>query len=459
MGPSSWEPKAQETGVLQEGRAEREPAIPQSPPRQTTHVAGRGRWTPTIRLKLACAGILFIALVVTGLYYLAVTLWVRVQVHDLSQKSYDAWKAKQWDQLCDLATQWIAIDRSHAQPFLYLADAAQQRGDYAAAVRWLDQLPAKDPKSIPAWIEQSTLLFGPLNQPLEGEKVCLRVLEHEPAAVEPRQRLIFFYAQTLQRHKMIDHIRQAIQYGSDTRENYVYLIGAYYLVFSNGAEQNHHWLKNTPDHEDFLVARALHLIGSGIVGDQGKDDPDPKRVYDFERQQMVKEYEAVLLDYRKRFPANVELLNYFLWQAMTNGEVRRVAELLEQVPDSAAGDGRFWRYKGWLLTTQNKFRQAEEAYRKALECHPFDYPTHHQLAHLLRKMGRESEVAFVQSLGERGNELRRELLQLPNARAVTDEQLVRIAQYIEDCGDQKVADALKRRLRQRGLLGADSLGP
>ncbi|GIW94116.1 MAG: hypothetical protein KatS3mg110_2157 [Pirellulaceae bacterium] len=391
------------------------------------------------------------ALLIAWITYRAAVGWY---VRQLAGRCHEAWRTGQFVDLEKMAREWVRWDRSQAQPFLYLADAAQKRGDYRAAVRWLDQLPTGDPKTVPALVEQTTLLFGPLNDPLEGERACLRVLELEPAAVEPRQRLIFYYAQTLQRHKMIDQIREAIRVGSDTREDYVYLIGAYYLVFSNGAEQNHHWLKNYPDNEHFLVARALHLIGSGIVGDEAKDDPEPKRIYDFQRQQMVKEHEAVLLDYMRRFPQNLELLNYFLWQAMTNGEIQRVAELLKQVPDSAAGDGRFWRYKGWLLSAQKKFREAEQAYRKALECHPFDYPSHHQLAQVLRHLGRESEVAYIQNLGERGNELRRELLQLPNARAVTDEQLARIAAYIEDCGDQPVADALKRRLRQATGIAA-----
>ncbi len=398
------------------------------------------------RRRWACWGVamVLVGMVAWGSYRLTRSWYVG----QLDKRCREAWRARQWTQLEGLALEWIRWDRSQAQPFLYLADAAQKRGDYHAAVQWLEKLPPGDPKTIPALIAQTTLYFGPLNQPLQGEKACLRILQMEPAAVEPRQRLIFFYAQTLQRHKMIEQIRQAIRVRSDTREDYVYLIGAYYLVFSNGAEQNHHWLKNTPDFEHFLVARALHLIGSGVVGDEAKDDPEPKRVYDFQRQQMVKEHEAVLLDYLRRFPQNLELLNYFLWQAMTNGEIQRVAQLLEQVPDSAAGDGRFWRYKGWLLQVQKKYREAEQAYRKALECHPFDYPSHHQLSQVLRHLGRESEVPYIQNLGERGNELRRELLQLPNARAVTDEQLARIASYIEDCGDQEVADALKRRLRE-----------
>lgn len=416
-----------------------------SPPQAESAVksAAGSRHARRVGRRVVIGLLLFLIFAVGwGVYRFA----VRLQTRSLSAACHAAWQAKQWNQLEEFARRWIALDRGQAQPFLYLADAAQKRGDYLQAVRWLDQLPPKDPKTVPAWIEQTTLFFGPLNQPLEGEKACHRILQHEPAAIEPRQRLIFYYAQTLQRHKMIDQIRQAIRYGSDTRENYVYLIGAYYLVFSNGAEQNHHWLKKTPDYEHFLVARALHLIGSGIVGDEAKDDPQPKRIYDFQRQQMVKEHEAVLLDYLSRFPQNIELLNYFLWQAMTNGEVQRVAELLQRVPASAAGDGRFWRYKGWLLSSQKKYREAEESYRKALECHPFDYPSHHQLAQVLRHLGRDSEVGFIQSLGERGNELRRELLQLPNARAVSDEQLARIAAYIEDCGDQGVADALKRRL-------------
>jgi tetratricopeptide (TPR) repeat protein len=254
---------------------------------------------------------------------------------------------------------------------------------------------------------------------------------------------------------MVEQIRAAIQHGTDTRENYVYLIGADYLVFSNGAEQNHHWLKSTHDHELFLVARALHLIGTGVVGDEHADDPDQLVVKD-SRQEALKEHEHVLADYLDRFPQDSELLVYFLMKASNNGELDRVRELLGQAPPSAAKDNRFWRYRGWLLQSQQKYPEAEKAYRRALELFPFDYLSHHQLAQVLRAMGRDQEVAWMQQLAARGNELRREMLQLPDARSVTGDQLLRIADYMEDCGDQAVTDALRARIAQ---IGGPTSGP
>jgi Flp pilus assembly protein TadD len=145
-------------------------------------------------------------------------------------------------------------------------------------------------------------------------------------------------------------------------------------------------------------------------------------------------------------------------KASNNGELDRVIELLGQAPPEAEHDSRFWRYRGWLLTAQGEYKEAEAAYRRALELFPFDYSSHHQLAQVLRHLGRDNEVDWMQSLAFRGNELRKELLQLPDARSVSVQQLILIADYIEDCGDQPVADALRKRIGQlTGRPGDGSL--
>jgi tetratricopeptide (TPR) repeat protein len=411
----------------------------------------RGGATGSRPAFLARRGILLLIAVLmclaAGLAAGGYVLFSKMQVSRLAQQCRQAHQAGEWSRVETLARQWLRWDSENATPWIYLADASQQQGAFEQAAEYLNHLPDDDPKTVPALLERTTLLFGPLNQPLEGIATCQRILQINPQVLEARQRLIFYYAQTMQRSEMVRQIREAIRYGTDTRENYVYLIGTNYLVFSNGAEQNHHWLKGVPDHETFLVARALHLIGTGIVGDDVSDEPEAPVVTD-NRQETLKEHERILAGYLDRFPKNLELLVYFLMKASNNGESERAIQLLEQAPPEAEQDCRFWRYRGWLLSAQGQHREAELAYRKALELFPFDYSSHHHLAQVLRQMQRDKEVDYMQDLAFRGNEFRKELLQLPDARSVTVEQLIRIADYIEDCGDQPVADALRRRLNQ-----------
>ncbi|MBC8867912.1 MAG: hypothetical protein H8E44_00755, partial [Planctomycetes bacterium] len=103
-----------------------------------------------------------------------------------------------------LAGRWRWWDRGKAAPLIYLAEAANRTERYERAAELLDQLPDDDPMTPPALLERSDIQFGPLNRPIEGAETLDRVIKLDPKLVEARRRLVYFYAFTLQRRKMVD---------------------------------------------------------------------------------------------------------------------------------------------------------------------------------------------------------------------------------------------------------------
>ena len=415
--------------------------------------------------------------------WLGLRMQSRWQNQQYADQCRDHRKRSDWKKLAEVSEIWCQREPGKAEPWIYAAEAAQQQEQFALAADLLRRVPDDDPRTISALLARSNLLFGAsVNDPLQGVATCERILRIDPTVAEARQRLIFYYAMTLQRAEMEYHIREAIRLGIDTPEDYVYLIGKDWLVFTNGSELNHQWLNKYPDHETFLVARAMHLILTGKVSETGtylepavkirlrnkmpvdggseslppsqgspgghfegdSDQYDPNAPF-LER---IANYDAVMERYLKQYPHNVELLCYFLAKASTRGDQERVAELLAQAPEEAVSDNRFWRYKGWLHAERGQLTEAEAALRESLKLHPYDYSSRHFLTDVLRRQERFDEVEYIAGLSTEGNELRRILLEMPNARAVPPGVLNRMAFYAKFCGDSVVAEALSARVER-----------
>jgi tetratricopeptide (TPR) repeat protein len=392
------------------------------------------------------------------------------------RKGYFAWKghqhaervaackaasqASRWDDLEKLAGEWLADDPNASDARVFLASAAQGRGDLEKAALELDRLPDGYPKIIEALLERSTLLFEPLNRPIEAVATCERILKIEPGVVPARRRIIFFYALTRQRARMIAEIRKAIELGCETPDAYVYLLGADWLRFSNGYELNDRWLAGDPESELFLVARAIHFEGTqpemlpeseAAGGNAPRDAPEPPggtppgQAAGDRPPRLVAE--EVLGGYLRRFPQNVELLDYHLEKASSQGDVQRVIELLSQARgEEAAGDSRFWRYRGWVLLAQDRPEEAAAAYARCLELFPFDWKARHQYAQVLRRLGRTDDVERQSQLGVEGKELEKLVVALPDAASLTPEVMDAMVRYVEHCGDQLVLRGLALRI-------------
>lgn len=386
------------------------------------------------------AGGAFLAVVtVGGLAYTPVKAW-RGEV--LEDECRTALEAKDWERLERVASQWTWWQSGKAAPWGYAAQAAHERGADERAAAYLDRVPDRDPKAPRLLMERSNLLFGPLNRPIDGAATCERALNLTPPLAEAHRRLIFFYAYTLQRRKMVEQIQEAIRWDCDMPETFLYFVGQDWISFSNGYDENTKWMKNARDEELFLVARAIFRGSSLEQSDEESTESAPANV---DKSQPY--HIQVLTQYLERFPRNLEILAFFLNKATREGDSDRVAALLAQAPPESERDARFWRSRGWLAESREEFSAAEAAYRRALEANPFDFAASHQLAGILRLRGGSPEIEKLERVAQQGRLLRRQILTLPNVTQAPLPLLRTVALYIRNCGQAAIAERLEFRLQ------------
>ncbi len=350
--------------------------------------------------------------------------------------------SKDWERLERVASQWAWWQSGKAAPWGYAAQAAHERGADERAVVYLDRVPDRDPKAPRLLIERSNLLFGPLNRPMEGAATCERALNLTPPLAEAHRRLIFFYAYTLQRRRMVGQIREAIRWECDMPETYLYLVGQDWISFSNGYDENTKWMRNARDEELFLVARAIFRGASLGQSDEESTESAPANADKRPTYNI-----PVQPQYHERFPRNLEILAFFLNKATREGDSDRVAELLAQAPPESDRDARFWRSRGWLAESREELSAAEAAYRRALESNPFDFAASHQLAGILRLRGGSPEIEQLERVAQQGRLLRRQILTLPNVTQAPLPLLRTVALYIRNCGQAAIAERLEFRLQ------------
>jgi tetratricopeptide (TPR) repeat protein len=354
----------------------------------------------------------------------------------------EALRAKDWERLDELAAQWSWWQPGEGTPIVHLAESAFQRGAFERASYLLDQLPDTDPITPTALVEQSAILFGPLNQPIRAGEVLERALRLDPKNFEARRRLVFFYAFTLQRNKMAAHIREAIRNGADLPETYVYLVARDWLSFSNAYTITTKWSLDHPDEELFLVPRAIfRVLSRGL-------DYSENPVEDPATDKGIPYHQQIIAEYFQRFPQNLELMVYHLEMATTQGDVEGTVRLLSRAPKAAAADGRFWRYKGWVHSARGEFQEAKVAFEKAMEINPYDYRSQHQMASVERSLGNLEQVKLYEDRSQQGTALRKDILIMDSVDNVPPDILKRIFKYAESCGDNEVAGRLLVQLKE-----------
>ncbi|MBC7819447.1 MAG: tetratricopeptide repeat protein [Planctomycetaceae bacterium] len=363
--------------------------------------------------------------------------WREQRSKDFARHCRKLRQAKDWKTLAVVSDQWRSWETTSATAILFRAEAAQGVGEFQVAADMLNAIPAQSPKRLAALIERTTLLFGPLNQPLEGVRACHQVLELEPRAFAIHQRLIDYYAITLQQEELLRQIYRSIELGCEPIEAYVYLMLADVLTFQNGFEVTNRWLAADVSQETFLVARTIHMWKNLSLEVSPNDDT----------KQKLRLAEQLLRDYLDKYPQNLAVLTFFADLALKNGEVDQVESLLLRYPPTGTKDSRYWRFKGWLHAANDEPHEAEAAFRESLRIYPFSWTVRHELADILRRRRDFSQVAQMQELALRGKQLRQELMELPNARSVSKGVLIKIRDYASQCDDDFVTDSLSKRLR------------
>ena len=404
-------------------------------------VKSQARFGPRTRIVL-------IALLIP-LGYLSYRSFVAYRLRSIAWEAKDLRDAGSWRKLEKVASEWARRDPDSALPWLIAAEAAEMLGAKARMVDYLEKMPTDDPRSPDLLLESATIYFGDLNRPQAAVDACYRSLALKPANPEAHRRLVFYYGITSQRTKMLRQAREAMKLGADSRETYVYLMGANWLSFSNAYELNSKWLRSGENTETYAVAAALHARGAGFVTPQlvDVDEVDADRLKRIEHIKMLKKY-------LKQYPSNPELLCYLMEESAVRGDTDEVARLLSQVPASAGDDNRIWYYKGWLNAARDQLDEAEASFRKALELHPYAWRSQLALAEVLRRLQKFEEVETLNQLSLMGKELRETILQLPDVQSVPVDVFQKMQQYAAGCGDELTATRMAERLKQLTASGA-----
>lgn len=381
-------------------------------------------------------GILLVAVLTGGLVFVN-HHWIRYKKDSYLSRCKAAQKAEQWLDLRKISAQWSAWDSSSVDSMLYAADAGIHLEDFESAVKCLSTIPDSDPRALLSLVTLSMMQFGLLNRPLDGVRTCERILCIDRRATAAHHQLIEFYAVTLQRRKLEQQIRFAIDCQREPPRAYVYLFLIDTMRIAGASESNSRWLAEDPESELFDVARVLHLPEpeSGVRTSFGDDKYSlADRLF-------------------KKYPDNLEVLAYKVDVSLRSGDVQGVFQLLSSLPMAADDDNRFWRAKGWLHLNRNELHKSSEALDEAIRLFPMDWYARNLLADLLRKQASLAEAQQLHELVQSARQLRIQINAIAIDSEIPNPILTELARLAEQCDDWQVAKALNQRLKLLNMPG------
>lgn len=389
----------------------------------------------TLALIVWIAGVVILA----GSMGAGVYWWKSYTIQAAATACQTALDEGRWDDARRWADLWTQRQPDDGSAWFARAEAARRQQDWTATEESLGRIPTTHRRFLRAQALRGDLALDALHDPFRAIAIWKDLLQTVPSSELGHQRLIYLYAMTLQRQAMVQQIRTAIKKRSEPPEAYGYLLAANALVFSDGYPRVSQWLRKQPDDETLRVAQAVFAARTNPSKGQrmfGVGDGLKANL------QLI---EKCRIDY----PQNLEVLAYLIETAIAEGKFAAVGSLLEELPASADNDSRFWRYRGTWLDSQRRAPEAAEAFQKSIALHPMDWRSHHELGTIARILQQPDVAARHADLGQRGKQLERQILELPNA-AQADEQLMRnVRRYAQECGDEDAVFGLSFRLNIR----------
>lgn len=390
---------------------------------------------PPARRRVAGFALLIVAVLAAVVAKPTYDRWYAYRTEQYRSACKAATEAEAWERLERIAARWVEWDPQADDGWVYLAEASTQLGKPEQAADSLGRVRDSYHGALQALAICGEIQFADLNRPYDAVATWQRMLEIEPRADMARQRLIYFYAMTLQREKMLEHIRIAMELRCEPPEAYAYFLLAYDLDFSDGLSVVQRWREHYPKDEALEVAYARY---------KAKYSPSRSQAL-FGEATIATGDLSLINECLEEYPDNLEVLGFHLDQAIYDGDEKRVRALLSRCPTAAERDPRFWRYRGWYFDSQGLYAEAEQALRNALELHPVDWRSRWLLASVLRRL-RHPEAARVAEIALAGKELQRTLFELPNARSLDESLGIRIYDYLKQTGPSLPQEALARRL-------------
>ncbi len=341
-----------------------------------------------------------------------------------------------WAVLSSVSNRWLEAHPESNDAAIFAAEAAVQLDELDKAAALLDQVDDDYHGVLPALSIRADILFSDLNRPLDAEATWKRMLKIDETADVAHQRLIYFYAMTLQRQKMLRHIHRTMELGRESLESYSYLVMANSLNFSDGLTKLSLWRRSAPDDETLEVAQAVYAAKKTV----------DKAMATFGIQTIAPGDRTLLENCLKKYPSNPEALALQIEFKIYQGNANDVVKLMTQASESAESDSRFWRYRGWLLAQQNMHEKAGEALEHSLKLHPFEWPARLLLADVYRKLGKSDLADLHAKLASKGKDLQDKLFERPTARDVDEALFLEIHDYCREMGAWAVVKAIEQRV-------------
>ena len=385
--------------------------------------------------------LIFVLLLTVAAIWLSVSGWHAFRVRSLATECGTYERSGNWVRLMRSAREWMRMSPESREARQAGAKAGRVLRDVNAVAEFLKDFPRALPEDVP-WLSMlADLEFGPLNQPLEGSKICHEILRIIPSHRESHQRLVYFYAMTQQQVAMQSQIETAMNSDCELPESYVYGFLGSGLRLQNGSEVARRWLAGGETSELLLVALALHISQSLNGAIPTVDDATSENL-----RLQQKDRETALAELLVRYPDNQELLAYLLLDAMETGMAARAGELLVRAPPSADNDFRFWHVRGWVFAHVQDYDEAQLSYLRAIKLNPLDWRTRFHMGELQRVRGELKDSVATNQLAVLGRSLEKDLLEQPDMRSIPIPIYQRLSEYCQQCGSHKMAGFLSRFL-------------
>lgn len=392
---------------------------------------------PSERLTSGVRAGLFIAAIIVAVGgTFAYQRFHEAKKREFSMSAKRAVLNKNWGELRGIAESWLKVNPTSNDAHLFLAEACVQTFQFDDAISHLKQVSQDHHGYLESLGAQAEILFTDLNQPFEAVELWRQMLDMEPSANVPHQRLIFWYAMTLQRQKMVQQILTAAKSKSEPPESYSYLVLTNDLNFSDGLATVTRWRTQYPDSRLLEVAQAVYAAKTTAA----------KSLPKFGSSTVMPGDPTLVERCVEKYPDDLELLSLLIEQSIFAGDVPRTARLLEQASPDAEHDSRFWRYRGWLFMSKQSQGKAEESFRIGLKLHPWDWRARMFLADVLRKQSQVAEAEQQAQLASTGKQLRLRILESPNAREIDVELIGEMLDYFYVTGPVEIQQALESRL-------------
>lgn len=352
----------------------------------------------------------------------------------------EATAAEDWERLGLIAAKWKEWDPASDDAHIYLAESQFQAGELEEAAESLGRVSDDYHGAVSALIFRGEILYGDLHRPYEAEATWQRILRIDPQNTHAHQRLILFYALSLQRGRLVEQIRESMRHRCEPPEAYAYLVVANALGFTEGITHVRNWRKIHPDDETLEVAEAIYLANHSESANAAEA---------YEESHFRPGDQSAINTCLQKYPRNIEVLAFHIERGIFFGRTDQVVELLKSAPPEAQQDSRFWRFRAWLFEQAADPEQAVAALEKSIEIDRFGWRSRWELASMLRQAGRLSEAEQMQDLALEGKLLQEELYKT-DGRALTWALVEEMRRYISRVGEQEVLAALDARIRRQG---------